>query len=234
MAKSSIPSKFSPTKLRFLSLILPSDPDLERELLARKPAIVAPNSLYARQSLSPLLRFFENHSRLESELADLRKTLEAQPYTPQQLFEAIDTMNTRLIDAEKVTQFAKSINKNMLRSSAEIAIRRFDKDCDYQLSYNEFLEAVLPSHEGALGKAYSEIKVMKKRETMRVPEPIIEQPIRVESEPETAVKKTARYGDIMMSENIGSGETAEGTSMKNEGKIEKSKKAGDKQSRRFA
>jgi hypothetical protein len=103
------------------------------------------NLIISSGSKTLLITFFKNLIESESELETLKKKLtSASDFSAYELFYRIKKQFLNTGDKEELFQFLYDYKIVSKISEVDLIFERFDKDKDGKISYNEFLQEIIP------------------------------------------------------------------------------------------
>ena len=132
----------------FQALVLPSeDLELREETLTRN---IYPPTLYVE---SILARHIELEANFQGELQTYKRNLFIrEDFNPIDAFRAIDLNTSNFLTSYALKEFLKKHKYIIDIDDLETIIRRIDIDCDMKISYEEFVEGILPVNRNPLVK----------------------------------------------------------------------------------
>jgi hypothetical protein len=103
------------------------------------------NLIISSGSKTLLITFFKNLIESESELETMKKKLtSASDFSAYELFYRIKKQFLNTGDKEELFQFLYDYKIVSKISEVDLIFERFDKDKDGKISYNEFLQEIIP------------------------------------------------------------------------------------------
>lgn len=124
----------------FYQIILPSTNSSLRDRAINRPFIKA----YSENTFNIFLKVFQEEINAQSELEDLKSSLHQQKdFTVYSAFETL-AKGSQVIEERDLTEFLKLHRKNVGNDEIDAFFRRVDLENDHVISYNEFLEFIIP------------------------------------------------------------------------------------------